>query len=200
MGNFCQTFVNIYISKNVEKYKSFNNLGFLLKITKMPKEYFCKKIKDDIICGEKDPEKFSTGRYSICKECKRREIYNIQKNKREKKLLEKITSIDSVIKGTDLKNTILKLPLLNGESIKNNIESIVRTIDELEIHHNNSINIMNLNIAIFQKSQNELQKKYDDLKVKYDEVMKYCMDMRYYIVQMNDKNSGPYVPKESITD
>ena len=50
----------------------------------MPKDFFCKRIEDNNICGEKDPEKFEKGRYSICKECRRKETYKSIKKKRDK--------------------------------------------------------------------------------------------------------------------
>lgn len=166
----------------------------------MPKQHFCKKYNENILCGEKDPEKFEKGRYSICKECKKKEIYAIQKSKREKQKLNEVITIDSVVKGEDLKDTILKVPLYNGETIMENFKSVIESIDNLRIKHNDSINIMNLTISIFQKNQNELQKKYDDLQKKYEGVMKYCADMRAYLLENDKKNSEPFIPKGSITD
>ncbi len=166
----------------------------------MTKQHFCKKIINGETCKETKPENFEKGRYSICKECKKKEVYSIQKAKKEKQKLEEVITIDSVIKGEDLKNSILKVPLYNGETIMGNFKDVTESIDNLRIKYNDSINIMNLNITIFQKNQNDLQKKYDDLKNKYDSVLKYCSEMRNYLLENNNKKSEPFIPKGSITD
>ena len=56
----------------------------------MSKQHFCKKYKDNILCGEKDPEKFEKGRYSICNDCKKKQIYAIQKAKKEKQKIDEV--------------------------------------------------------------------------------------------------------------
>jgi hypothetical protein len=161
----------------------------------MPKVHFCKKLVNGNICGQRDPDNFESGRYSICKECKKKEIYAIQKSKREKEKLNEVISIDSVIKSSDIKDTVLKVPLLNGETIKENFEGVIRSIDDLRIKHNESINIMNLNITIFQKQQNDLQTKYDNLKEKYDAILKYCEEMKNHYFKLFEERTGPFIPK-----
>jgi hypothetical protein len=164
----------------------------------MSKVHFCKKYVDNVLCGERDSDKFEKGRYSICKECKKREIRLIQKKKSGN--AENVLSIESIIKEESLKDTVLKIPLYNGDTIMENFKSVIDSIDNLRIKHNDSANILNLSISIFQKSQNELQKKYDDLKIKYEELMKYCVDIRTYLLENKSGNLEPYVPKGSITD
>lgn len=49
----------------------------------MPKVFYCDKIINGKLCGENRPEKFIPGRYSTCKECRKKasnEIYNTKKN------------------------------------------------------------------------------------------------------------------------
>jgi hypothetical protein len=164
------------------------------------KQHFCKHQIDDKICGDINPENFEKGRYSICKSCKKSISRNINNAKNKKEKLEKINNIDEIIKKGDLKDIILRVPLINENTIKESIEGVIRNMNDQRIQYNESINIMNFAIASFQDSLNKLQKKYDDLKKNNDETMKYCVEMRNYIVQMNDSKSGPFIPKESITD
>lgn len=166
----------------------------------MPKKHFCKQYRNEVLCGEKDPEKFEKGRYSICNECKKKQIYAIQKAKKEKQKIDEVISIGSSIKGEDLKDIILKVPLYNGETIMENFKSVIDSIDNQRIKHNDSVNIMNLTISVFQKNQNDLQKKYDDLNKKYEDLMKYCVGIRTYLLDRDKKKSDPFIPKGSIMD
>lgn len=89
----------------------------------MSKQYFCKKGFDGMICGETKIENFEKGRYSICKKCKNRQCVEIQKSKRLKNL--ELETINTVKEAKDIaKNVILKVPLLNGETIIKNFEDI----------------------------------------------------------------------------
>ena len=170
-------------------------------ITKMPKQHFCKNIENNIICGEIEPEKFEKGRYSICKKCRTRTTYNIVKKKRETEKEVKLTEIKSNISITDIaKDTFLKVPVKNGETIEQNLDSVIRSLNKIEMDRTNDVNLMNLNITLFQKKQNEFQKNYDDLKKKYDELMKYCISIQKYVLNLADNKSGPFIPEKSIID
>lgn len=167
----------------------------------MPKQYFCKNIINDIVCGETESEKFEKGRYSICKKCRAKSTYDIVKKKREKEKEVKITEIKSSISITDIaKDTFLKVPVKNGETIEQNLDSVIRSLNKIEMDRVNDTNIMNMNITLFQKKQNEFQKKYDDLKNKYDELMKYCISIQKYVANLSDNKSGPFIPDKSIVD
>jgi hypothetical protein len=77
---------------------------------------------------------------------------------------------------------------------------VIRSINKIEIDRTNDANIMNLNITLFQKKQNEFQKNYDDLKKKYDELMKYCISIQKYVSDLAGNKSGPFIPEKSIVE
>lgn len=61
----------------------------------MTKEYFCKNVINDNVCGETDPELFDTNRKSYCIKCRR--IMNNEYNKKklaEKRKQEKLEQIE----------------------------------------------------------------------------------------------------------
>jgi len=172
----------------------------------MPKVHFCKRVEEGIICGQTDPEKFEVGRYSICKDCRRKETYiSIKK----KKVDDKEIKIEKIFSGVDLseiaKDTFLKIPINNGETMGQNLESLTRSIDKFKIEYNENNNIINMNLSLFQKSQNDfrkkyddLHKKYDDLKEKYDKLEKYCFDIKTYVYQLTQTNTSPFKPKDIL--
>jgi hypothetical protein len=165
----------------------------------MSKTYFCNKIIEDKVCGETNSENFEKGRYTLCKECKKRESYKSIKKKRDKEKEIKLEQIKPEFDASEMaKDTFFRIPIKNGETINQNIESLTRSINKIKVDQNDYINIMNLNISLFQKSQNDLRKKYDDLKIKYDELMNYCMSTNAYVRQMNDSKSGPFIPESII--
>lgn len=167
----------------------------------MPKQHFCKTIQEDTICGEKDPEKFESGRYSICKKCRTKATNNIVKKRRELEKEARLEEIKSNMSILDIaKDTFLKVPVKNGETIEQNFDSVIRSLNKIELEQTNNINLMNMNISLFQKKQNEFQKNYEDLKKKYDELMKYCISIQKYVAQITDTKSDPFIPEKSIVD
>jgi cellulose biosynthesis protein BcsQ len=167
----------------------------------MPKQHFCKTISDTVICGERDPEKFEPGRYSICKKCRTKATNNVVKKRRELEKEVKLKEIKSNISISDIaKDTFLKIPVRNGETIEENFDSVIRSINQLQEDRTGDINLMNMNISLFQKKQNEFQKEHEDLKKKYDELMKYCISIQKYVSQITDTKSGPFIPEKSIVD
>jgi hypothetical protein len=99
----------------------------------MSKQHFCKKYRDNILCGEKDPEKFEKGRYSICNECKKKQIYAIQKAKKEKQKIDEVSLNEN-------KNTI-DLQLIIKE-----IKQIIELQNERIINLEKSLQILKSNL------------------------------------------------------
>lgn len=53
----------------------------------MTKSHFCSKFtKEGVICGDKNPENFNKGRYSICKKCKTNEVNEYRQKQKMKEL------------------------------------------------------------------------------------------------------------------
>lgn len=85
----------------------------------MPKQYYCDKfLEDKSVCGEKDPEKFETGRFSSCRACRVKANNLYVKQKKDEKVKEKFKTIDSDnnIKCL-IEDTIVKYPIYNGCTI-----------------------------------------------------------------------------------
>ena len=65
----------------------------------MPKEYFCKQLKELEICGENNPDKFEPGRYSTCRECRKNFVKDYNKGIREEERKKKEGEIIDKISG-----------------------------------------------------------------------------------------------------
>lgn len=65
----------------------------------MEKVYFCRQRNNGTECGETDPSKFPEGRYSACKECRKRFIREYNKGvKEDAKLDRKIAIEERIVK------------------------------------------------------------------------------------------------------
>lgn len=89
----------------------------------MPKIHFCKNFNNSIQCGEKDPEKFEKGRYSICKSCRSKNSGEARKDKKKDEMEERLKIIDP---DEDFKFLFRyqKITLDNKHSIRDVIRSI----------------------------------------------------------------------------
>jgi hypothetical protein len=115
----------------------------------MPKQHFCKKAENNIVCGEHNPENFEEGRYSICKKCRTKATYESVKKKRDKEKEIKVEEIKTEFNILDIaKDTFLKVPVKNGETIEQNLDSVIRSLNKIEIDRVNDTNIMNMFIAL----------------------------------------------------
>lgn len=172
----------------------------------MPKTHFCKRAENGTTCGEMDETKFESGRYSICRECRLKENYISMRKRREK---DKVLRVESIADKSSLlemaRDTFLKLPIDTVEIPDSKFESISRVINKIKTDHTESINIMNLNVSIFQKAQNDMRKKYDDLsekydhlKEKYEKIEKYCISMNSYVKEMIENKTSKFIPKDIL--
>ena len=109
----------------------------------MSKIYFCKQEKTFGICGENDPKNFEIGRYTTCRSCRTRLQKEKRKYGKEKECEEKTTTIDPTknIRYV-VEDTILRVPLLEGESIQEKIRNSEEDISDLSVKiHNTNLKI-----------------------------------------------------------
>jgi hypothetical protein len=87
------------------------------------KDYFCIRTIDFKICGEKNPEKFSKGRFSTCKECRNRDVKERYKEHKLDEEEEKYRKIDP---SADIRymivDTIKNTPIIDGKSVEDKIK------------------------------------------------------------------------------
>ena len=104
----------------------------------MPKEYYCNKLLDNgIVCGERNIEKFISGRYTTCKPCRLRSMSVYNKSKTIKKKDEESTKLDPDCNMRWLiEDTIKRVPFMGTQTIIDRIENSEADIsDVLNIHH-----------------------------------------------------------------
>jgi len=128
----------------------------------MPKVYFCKQMKDSEMCGESDPKNFENGRYSTCRSCR-------SKSQRDKKAVEKDNTSENKTNSLDpsrsiryiIEDTILRVPLLEGETILKKIRNCEEDISDLAVKQHNLISRMETNqsylLMYIQKLEAEIQ-------------------------------------------
>jgi hypothetical protein len=128
----------------------------------MPKVYFCKQEHNFQICGDTDPKNFEIGRYSACKACRskvKKEKRQVEKNKDSE---EKTTSIDpSKNIRYVVEDTILRTPLLEGETILEKIRNTEEDISELAVKNHNLVSKIDTTysylLMYIQKLEAEIQ-------------------------------------------
>jgi len=116
----------------------------------MPKEYFCENVIGLDMCGEKDPENFSRGRYNKCRKCRNIAVKEQQlrlKEKNNREIMEdKITEVkdgkkiqglvESIIMGRGLMDDGLTIPeafhFIQGKSktVYDNLLVLIRNLQE----------------------------------------------------------------------
>ena len=144
----------------------------------MSKEYFCKQIKGLDLCGESDPEKFSKGRYSSCKEC--RNLYGKNYNKklredeRKEKEMDYIEKIDNDKGnlGLNIKNlvidTIHQYPLFEGGTILQRIEKKEMNISEYIFKIQSKFEKYETELKQLKNENNEIIKQNESIKREND--------------------------------
>jgi hypothetical protein len=96
----------------------------------MPKTYLCTKIFDGKECGETNPENFPSGRYSVCKKCKNKEMTEIRKKKKQDNVKERLKKIDPEL---DFKKLIENQPVFHkNKTVKEGMKILLSKINELE--------------------------------------------------------------------
>jgi hypothetical protein len=146
----------------------------------MSKVYFCKKLNSEFIqCGESDPDKFQKGRYSICKNCQKMEIYELRRKKKELSELEELKKDDTESKIEKVvKRTLVKSPLIEGKSATDILSKSFKEISEIsETSHVFKVKKdgLNQNFQILNSSINET-------KENYSKITSYCKQL-----EENDK-------------
>lgn len=144
----------------------------------MVKEFYCKSIKDNKVCGKTNKDAFEEGRYTSCKECRKLKNCEYNKNKfkslKEEKMndLNEEERIEIQYKETrirrefeeDLELRILELieetlatrPILNKRTIYVNIENLESIVDDIVLTQNDIK-------LYFDRKYNILTEKMDKL-------------------------------------
>lgn len=156
-----------FIPKHPIHSKMFEN--------KKVKTYYCDKLFGKDICGEKDPSKFETGRFSTCKKCRNKRNTDYYKLKKNEEKDNKVNDIDTDYKiRTIVEDCILRSPYINGDSIKDKFdlldqadsEMIVSISDKIEDSSDKIRKEFFEIILKIQKENMELRKEIDFLKSK----------------------------------
>lgn len=146
------------------------------------KIYLCKQLTlGRIQCGETDPSKFATGRYSQCKNCKNKYVREHLKNQREAKKLEELnkkvqnfssertissTASDSLNLQELVKNIIKLCPLIESNTIYNSFKELELEISELNESFFDKIESIHQRFDVMNRQINSLFEKIQDLESK----------------------------------
>jgi hypothetical protein len=149
----------------------------------MSKNHYCKKYNSDfVICGETDPEKFSNGRYSICKNCQKLSIYELRKKKKETKDIEEEKLIDPDSKINKIfENKINKLPIYEGKTVKEVISESYIKISEI----NETSHIFNVKKKDLNENFTKLYTMYTDLNKKLEIS---SIETKKYFEELTERN------------
>jgi hypothetical protein len=102
----------------------------------MPKVYFCKNMKENFeICGETDPQLFSSGRYTMCRKCRTNKQKVQNDAKKESVTEQKIDTLDPTknIRRV-IEDTIIRQPLVEGMTFTEKFTDMeTRIADSIEI-------------------------------------------------------------------
>ena len=127
----------------------------------MSKTYYCTKMIDNsTICGERNIENFKPGRYNTCKSCRLKIMADYNKNKRDELREKKIQEIDPE---TNIRfvveDTIKRVPLIEGKTIEENLNSLDEEIGEMSIKNCEYKERIEKLIYNLQKQIDELKNK-----------------------------------------
>ena len=102
----------------------------------MPKVYFCKNMKENFeLCGETDPQLFSSGRYTMCRKCRTNKQKVQNDAKKESVTEQKIDTLDPAknIRRV-IEDTIIRQPLVEGMTFTEKFTDMeTRIADSIEI-------------------------------------------------------------------
>jgi hypothetical protein len=139
----------------------------------MPKEYCCNKLLESgAVCGERDSTKFSSGRYTTCRNCRLKSMSYYNKKKTSDRKDEKNTNIDPECNIRYLiEDTIKRIPLMNNYTIPERIESFEEEYTGFlskQERNNESIqskfNLFEQKIASLEKYIEKIEKELSELK------------------------------------
>ena len=122
----------------------------------MPKEFICRQIKNGELCGETNPENFSSGRYTACKSCRSKMASKLINEKKIKDKDEKANRIDPDEDTRYLiEDTIKRIPLINNKTV----QEAIRDIDEMNVNNVLQINDLNNLVKILMQRIQVLEEK-----------------------------------------
>jgi hypothetical protein len=146
----------------------------------MPKVYFCKKQENEVICGETNIDNFEKGRYSICKECRKKELKQYKEKRKEIDLIEKKKNVDpsSNIQWL-IENTIETKPIIEGKSIIVSLEETKRKLDECiegdswrKTNINTNFEMLNNRMHMYKERCESLETRVHILESKIEKLLK----------------------------
>jgi hypothetical protein len=165
----------------------------------MPKEHYCKKSFDSVICGQINPEKFHKGKFSICKDCNKKEIYELRKKEKE---LEKKNESDPDFKFKAIaEESILRTQFKDGLTIEQNLEIIKNKHNLLEDKYGElSEDYKKLMIDYKEslKTNNEMMKTFIQMKNSFEEYKIFCVNLKKYVDDKLSTKNGEFIPKGKL--
>jgi hypothetical protein len=164
----------------------------------MPKIHYCKKVFDSVICGETNPEKFHTGKYSICKDCNKKGIYELRKKEREVKEQEKIKEIDPDSKFKNIaENVILNTEIKDGFNIKDSLDILNNKCNILQTKYDDLLEQhkkLTIEYNESMKTNNEMMKTFIQMKTTFEEYKIFCRDIKRYVDENLSSKQDRFVP------
>lgn len=161
----------------------------------MSKTYFCKYLNDLLECGETDPSKFEKGRYTICRECRKKYSTENRRLNTEKKKVQEDLDPDKKIQKV-VENVIKYETILEGKTMMDLIDQsfkVASTISENVHIYENKRELINNNFQKLGKSVKDLYEENTQLRfrVKYlEDKMDSILDQ---IKVLNNRTAPDYI-------
>jgi len=133
-----------------------------LSNVKTGKKYNCKKLIENKICGETNPDNFIKGRYTVCKRCTK---LNLKEYKEKQKLEKKRNIVDPI------DDYIHNKPIIEKKTIIGVITEINRkmsTLEQMQIRIKkllNEIEEQKKKTKVISDSIKELEKVKEEIKI-----------------------------------
>ena len=127
----------------------------------MPKEFICRQIKNGELCGETNPENFSSGRYTACKSCRSKMASKLLNEKKIKDKDDKANFLDPDEDTRYLiEDTIKRIPLINNKTV----QEAIRDIDEMNSLNTSEIGDLNDLLKTLMQRIKVLEEKLHSLQ------------------------------------
>lgn len=145
------------------------------------KEYYCSKYVKGKICGEDNPENFIPGRYSTCKNCRKKsssEIYLSKKLESDKP--DENTDLNQEIRST-IEYYLKKAPVMYGN------QSIVDCVSSTDENCSDILNNV-ANLKLYVKEEFENMRRLYDTKIEIQslEIQSLKMILSQYQNEISD--------------
>lgn len=140
----------------------------------MPKEYCCNKLLESgIVCGQRDQTKFSSGRYTTCRDCRLRFMSTYNKKKNSDKKDDKNISLDPDCNIRYLiEDTIKRIPLMNSYTIPERIESFEEEYTEFLSKQERKNGLIQSKFLFLEQKIDTLEKYIEKIEKELSELKK----------------------------